>query len=172
MVEFFPGDRHGEGGFYGRTLGIDGCVAFEKDLIARDDRAFERMADKAYGRIPVTDGGDDEIGEHSQLLEILNCLHSDGNRFYSVNLPNAGQAVNLPPGAVLEATTLVNTGGFHPLIFGEMPPGIAAILQRVIGIHELTIKAALRGDHSLVVRDVLAGGNVHSPRRGPDRRAS
>ena len=36
--------------------------------------------------------------------------------FRTVNLPNIGQANNLPKGAVLEATTLINGDGFQPLL--------------------------------------------------------
>ena len=66
VVEFLPGAWHEKGGYYGKTLGIDGCHNFEKDIIERDDAVFQRMADKAFGRIPVD--VEDEIGEYSQLL--------------------------------------------------------------------------------------------------------
>jgi len=155
VTEFFPG-WHGEGDYYGQTLGVD-HHSFEA-IIERDERIFQRMADKAYGHVPLTE--EDEIGEYSQLLEILHAVWDDANCFYSANLPNAGQASNLPLGAVLEATTLVNGSGFHPLSFGELPPGISAILQRVIGVQELTVAAALSGDRQLVVQAMLADGNV------------
>jgi alpha-galactosidase len=155
VVEFFPG-WHGERGYYGRTLGVD-AIAFEP-VIEWGDQIFERMADEAYGRVPLA--GESEAGEHSQLVEILRAVWDDAGRFYSVNLPNAGQASNLPPGAVLEGTTLVNGSGFHPLSFGELPPGISGILQRVIGVQELTVAAALSGDRQLVVQAMLADGHV------------
>jgi alpha-galactosidase len=55
---------------------------------------------------------------------------------------------------------LVNGSGFHPLSFGELPSGISAILQRVIGVQELTVEAALSGDRQLVVQAMLADGTV------------
>ena len=82
----------------------------------------------------------------------------------TVNLPNTGQATNLPDGAVLEATTRVNGGGFRPLCFGEVPPGIAAILQRIIGTHELTVEAALKADRKLAMQALIAGETVRTER--------
>ena len=79
-----------------------------------------------------------------------------------MNLPNEGQVGNLPLGAVLEATTLVNGAGFHPLAFGQLPAGVTAHLQRVIGVQELTVEAALRGERRLVVQALLADGDVLS----------
>jgi alpha-galactosidase len=159
VVEFFPG-WHGEGDYYGHTLGTE-HHRFES-IIVQDERTFQLMKDKAYGRIPVVDKDDDEVGEHSQLVQILRAIWDDVPGYYSVNLPNIGQAGNLPLGAVLEATTLVNGSGFHPLSFGELSPGITAILQRVIGVQELTVEAALRGDRRLVMQALMADGDVHA----------
>ncbi len=170
IVEFFPGWQR-EGGYYGRTLGVD-AHPFEA-IVEAGDQMFQRMADEAYGRVPLAgdfktygrvpsadEAEDIEVGEHSQLVQILRAVWNDENRFFSVNLPNTGQAGNLPRGAVLEATTLVNGSGFHPLSFGELPPGISAILRRVIGVQELTVEAALSGDRRLVVQALLADGTV------------
>jgi alpha-galactosidase len=44
--------------------------------------------------------------------------------------------------------------------FGELPPGVTAILQRVISVQELTVEAALKGDRQLVVQAMLADGDV------------
>lgn len=160
VVEFFPG-WHGENGYYGQTLGVD-AIAFEP-VIAAGDQIFERMAAEAYGRVPLSE--ETEEGEHSQLVEILRAVWDDASSFYSVNLPNAGQASNLPLGAVLEGTTLVNGAGFHPLSFGELPPGIAAVLQRIIGLQELTVTAALKGERQLVVQAMMADGHVFTQER-------
>lgn len=157
VVEFMPGEWHNEKGYYGKTLGVDKGHRFE-DIIERDDRVFQRMTDKAYGRIPI--GEEDEIGEYSQLVEILRSFWEDQPRYYSVNLPNEGQCGSLPLGAVLEATTLVNGSGFRPLSFGILPEGVNALLQRVIGVQELTVEAALQGSRGLLVQALLADGNV------------
>ncbi|MCD6291030.1 MAG: hypothetical protein J7M34_11050 [Anaerolineae bacterium] len=156
VVEFFPG-WHGKGGYYGRTLGVD-AWPFEP-IIERGDRIFQRMADEAYGRAPVSDMDEGE-GEHTQLVDILRSVWNDSNQFFSTNLPNVGQVSNLPAQAILESTTLVNRSGFHPIAFGELPVGLVAPLLRVIGVQELTTEAALRGDRRLVVQALIADGHV------------
>jgi alpha-galactosidase len=155
VVEFFPG-WHGQQGYHGHTLGVD-AISFES-VIEWGDKIFERMANEAYGLTPLAK--ESEAGEHSQLVEILRAVWNDANQFYSVNLPNTGQVINLPPGVILEGTTLVNGSGFHPLNFGQLPPGLTAILQRVIGVQELTVAAALSGDYRLLVQALLADGHV------------
>jgi alpha-galactosidase len=160
VVEFMPGAFHDQGGFFGKTLGIDGGHSFEKDIIERDERVFEQMKDKAYGRVPYS--VEDEIGEYSETVAILNSYWKDQPRWISANLPNTGQVGNLPYGAVLEATTLVNGSGFHPFAFGELPPGINAHLLRVIGVEELTVEASLKGSRNLFVQALLADENVHT----------
>jgi len=62
----------------------------------------------------------------------------------------------LPIGAVLEGTTLVNSAGFHPLGYGELPPGINAILQRILGAQALTVEAALKADRNLIVQTFMS----------------
>jgi len=156
VVEFFPGWQ-GEKGFHGSTLGVD-LWSFEIGHIEAGDDIFKRMADEAYGRIPLADSS--YAGEHSQLVEILRAVWTNTKGFYTTNMPNAGQASNLPLGAVLEATTMVDGSGFYPLSFGELPPGISAILQRIIGMQELTVAAALSGKRNLVVQAMLADGHV------------
>jgi alpha-galactosidase len=46
---------------------------------------------------------------------------------------------------------------------GEIPAGIAALLTRRIGVIDLTVEAALRGDPALFVEAVLADGAVTDP---------
>lgn len=155
VVEFFPG-WHGQQAYHGRTLGVD-AISFES-VIEWGDKIFERMTNEAYGLTPLAQQS--EAGEHSQLVEILRAVWNDTHEFYSVNLPNTGQVSNLPLGTVLEGTTVVNGTGFHPLNFGALPPGITAILQRVIGVQELTVAVALNGDYRLLVQALLAEGHV------------
>ena len=160
VVEFMPGAWHAQGGYFGKTLGIDGGHSFEKDIIERDERVFQQMKDKAYGRVPYE--VEDEIGEYSETVTILNSYWKDQPRWISANLPNTGQVGNLPYGSVLEATTLVNGSGFHPFAFGELPAGINAHLLRVIGVEELTVEASLKGSRNLFVQALLADENVHT----------
>ena len=83
-----------------------------------------------------------------------------GSILRTVNLPNVGQASNMPAGAVLEATMLINGDGFQPLCFGRLPPGISAIMLRILAAQELTVEAALKADRKLAIQALVAGETV------------
>lgn len=163
ICEFIPGWQ-GKGDYYGKTFGIDAGHAFE-EYAAGFDRIYDEMADQAYGRAPVTRRIDDPAAaevfrDEDLFIDVLNAAMGEMEIERTVNLPNYGQATNLPAGAVLEATTLINGLGFHPLAFGALPPGITAILLRIIGTQELTVEAALKADRKLVEQALLAGMTV------------
>jgi len=132
--------------------------------VAGFHRVFAEMADQAYGRTPITKSEVDISGEtfkdEDLFIDVLNASLGQGEILRTVNLPNVGQASNLPAGAVLEATTFVSGAGFQPLCFGELPPGITAILQRIIGAQELTVEAALKSDRKLAIQALVAGETV------------
>jgi 6-phospho-beta-glucosidase len=94
------------------------------------------------------------------FIDVLNASLGEAEILRTVNLPNTGQASNLPAGAVLEATTLINGDGFQPLCFSELPSGITAILLRIIGVQELTVEAALNADRKLAIQALIAGETV------------
>jgi alpha-galactosidase/6-phospho-beta-glucosidase family protein len=153
----------GKGAYYGKTFGMD-HHNFE-EYAARFDTIFDEMADQAYGRAPILKRAEDPVEKEAfkdedLFIDVLNAAMGEAEIFRTVNLPNIGQASNLPMGAVLEATTLINGSGFQPLCFGELPPGITAILLRIIGAQELTVEAALKADRKLAIQALVAGETV------------
>ena len=97
------------------------------------------MADQAYGRAPVLKSVEDPdekvtFKDEDLFIDVLTASMGGDSIFRTVNLPNIGQAANLPYGAVLESTTLINGDGFQPLCFGDLPLGIRAILMRILGV--------------------------------------
>ena len=164
ICEFVPGWQ-GQGAYYGRTFGVNaGHDGSFEEYVAGFHRVFAEMADQAYGRTPITKSEVDISGEtfkdEDLFIDVLNASLGQGEILRTVNLPNVGQASNLPAGAVLEATTFVSGAGFQPLCFGELPPGITAILQRIIGAQELTVEAALKSDRKLAIQALVAGETV------------
>ena len=166
ICEFVPGWQ-GQGAYYGRTFGVNaGHDGSFEEYVAGFHRVFAEMADQAYGRTPITKSEVDISGEtfkdEDLFIDVLNASLGQGEILRTVNLPNVGQASNLPAGAVLEATTFVSGAGFQPLCFGELPPGITAILQRIIGTQELTVEAALKADRKLAIQALVAGETVRT----------
>ena len=161
ICEFIPGWQ-AKGAYYGKSFGL-GDHDFEK--YARHwDKVFSDMEDMAYGRMPISKRDDDPekdaFRDEDFFTEVLCAVTGEAEVFRTVNLPNRGQAANVQPGGILESTTLINASGFHPFAFGELPPGITAIIQRIITVQELTVEAALKGDRKLALQAILAGGTV------------
>lgn len=143
-------------------LGVNAHFNFE-EYTATFDTVFREMEEEARGTKPLTRGGysyDGQFKEEVMFEKIIEALSGPTEIYNSVNLPNTGQAANLPPGAVLESTALFNGSGIHPLCFGELPPGITAVLQRIIGVQELTVEAAMTGDRQLILQALIAGLTV------------
>jgi alpha-galactosidase len=165
ICEFVPGWQ-GEGAYYGKTFGTTAGHNFES-YAAKFDVVYQQMADQAYGRAPVIKRADDPnekdmFKDEDLFIDVLNASMGEDSIFRTVNLPNTGQAPNLPMGAVLEATTLINGDGFQPLCFGTLPPGISATLLRILGTQELTVEAALKGDRKLTIQALVAGETVRT----------
>jgi len=158
ICEFIPGFQ-AKGAYYGKTFGVDGQHNFE-EYAKSWDKVFEDMADQAYGRKPLDEIEEDIAGEtfkdEELFIDVLLASMGEEPVERTANLPNTGQVSNLPLGAVLEGTTLVNGSGFHPLNYGQLPPGLTAILQRILGAQALTVEAALKADRKLVVQAFMA----------------
>ena len=161
VTEFFPSMLR-EGAYFGHTLGVD-TFSFE-ETIARGDERYAAMAAQAQGRAPI----DARIlrrkpGEGEKLLQVLNAVWSDSGHIFSANLPNCGAVENVDPAAVLEMPCAATKAGLIPKRQGTLSPGIAALLQRVVAVHSLTVEAATRGDRGMVVQALLTDGAMGDP---------
>jgi len=159
ICEFIPGFQ-GKGAYYGKTFGLDGAHNFEQYAKHWDD-VFQEMADQAYGRKPLVDLEGNTAGadfkDEDFFTEVVMAVMGDGPAVErTVNLPNRGIVSGLSADAILEVTSLVNAAGFHPYAVGELPPGINAIVQRIVASQALTVEASLVGDRNLVVQAMMA----------------
>jgi alpha-galactosidase len=161
VVEFFP-ERFPQGKYYGKQLGVD-AFSFE-GTIAYGDQIYAQMASIASGETPFdTSALEGSLGEHSQLLEIIESIHYDQRKTFTANLPNAGAVPNLPADAVLELTCAATGRGLLPLAVHDFPDLLAAPLQRKVAAQQITMEAALQGSRSLFVEALLVDGCVNDP---------
>ena len=72
----------------------------------------------------------------------------------AVNVPNRGALRQLPPWIAVEVPACIHASGPVPIPV-ELPPGIAGLLTNQIGIHDLTVEAALQGSRDLAVQALL-----------------
>jgi len=158
VTEFFP-ERFAEGSYYGQTLGID--VYPIGDTIAHGDETYAAMRDQAAGRTPLDPSLTRRtVGEHEQLVEILQAMDSDTGRLFSANVPNRGAVPNLPDDAVLELPCVATSHGLRPVQLYDFPDVLAGIIARKLAATRLTVAAALVGNRKLVVEAMLADGSV------------
>jgi alpha-galactosidase len=161
VSEFFP-ERFPNGRYYGKQLGVD-AFSFE-GTIAEGDRIYAEMTDLALGSLPVVKADSaGDLGEHSQLVEILEAIEGDRRQTFTANLPNRGAVPNLPAQAILELTSAATSRGLRSLSVPDFPDTLAAPLSRKIATHQLTVQAALQGSRSLFVEALLADGCVSDP---------
>jgi alpha-galactosidase len=162
VTEFFP-ERFPNGRYDGgRQLGVD-AYSFE-GTIAYGDKIYAEMAAQAAGEAPLDQRIFERgLGEHSQLLDILDAMAEDRREFYSANLPNRGAVPALPADAILEMTSVATGQGLQPLCVPDFPASLAAPLIRKLAAHELTVEAALTGSRALFVEALLADGCVSDP---------
>ena len=78
-----------------------------------------------------------------------------------VNIPNTGQALDLPPDVVVESICVIDGDGIRGRDTSRLPAPYAEIVRRHTATQELTVEAALRGDRALAAQafalDPLAG---------------
>jgi alpha-galactosidase len=78
-----------------------------------------------------------------------------------VNIPNAGQAPDLPADVVVESICVIDGDGIRGRDVSRLPGPYAELVRRHTATQELTVEAALRGDRALAAQafalDPLAG---------------
>jgi alpha-galactosidase len=161
VVEFFP-ERFPQGGYYGKTLGVD---AFALDaFVAHGDARFEQMRAWASGDEPLDAGiFERRVGEHSKLLDILRSIYLDQRKLFAANVPNGGSVPGLPPDAVLELPAVASASGLRPVQLADFPSDLTAVVERKLASIELTVQAALTGDRDLMVEALLLDGSLSDP---------
>jgi len=161
VTEFFGSMFCADGGYYGKTLGVD-AYSIER-TIANGDKRFEQMRADALSAEPfdgeyLTRTG----GEHEQVTDIIESIRGDRGDVYSASLPNTGQVSNLPADAVIEAPATAGAGGFVPVEIGSIDTGIAGTLASRFQWAETVVDAALEGSRAKFVQALLLDGAVDS----------
>jgi alpha-galactosidase len=158
VTEYFP-ERFRNGSYYGRTLGVN-AYSFET-TIAFGDRVYESTLNLGKGEGAVGRADlEATVGEHMQLMDILDSLQHDRRRWYSVNLPNGSAVSNLPPNAILELPSVATKDGFLPMTIGELSPKIAPIVLRRVAAVEAIVEAALTGSRKMFTEALVLDGGV------------
>jgi alpha-galactosidase/6-phospho-beta-glucosidase family protein len=133
-----------------------------------DGRREKLAADRERVRRMIR--GDENIPtgrSREEISDIIAAMWTGEDSVNIVNLPNAGQVRDLPLGAVLETYGALNGAGASGIVFGELPPPVAALVHPHVFNQEAIVQAGLTGDKDLAFR---AFSNDPLVRRGPDAR--
>jgi alpha-galactosidase/6-phospho-beta-glucosidase family protein len=109
---------------------------------ARDLRAMTE------GEIP----GEYTTRSRETAADII-AAHITGKAFIDVgNVANIGQISNLPRGAVVETAVRVDSNGFSPICFGDLPRQVLGLVEPVVHAFETTISACMERDRALALQ--------------------
>lgn len=104
---------------------------------------------------PVTDLIGRRSGERA--FDIIGGILSDSNHSeLAVNIRNDSLISNLPQDAIVEVPAAVGSDGIAGVDIGRLPSGIAALCRTQVGIQELVVEAAVKGDRRMALQALLA----------------
>jgi alpha-galactosidase len=99
-----------------------------------------------------------ESGEEG--IAIIKALLGLGGLVTNVNLPNRGQAPDLPPSAVVETNAFLSRDNVQPLLSGGLPQDIRALIMPHVLAQEGIIEAVFEGDREKAFRVFSRDGAV------------
>jgi alpha-galactosidase/6-phospho-beta-glucosidase family protein len=158
VCEFVPGYLRDEKERERLDLRVT-TIDVRRERLAADRERVRRMI---RGEEPIPTGRSRE-----EISDIMAAMWTGEDSVNIVNLPNAGQVRDLPLGAVVETYGALNGSGASGIVFGELPPPVAALVHPHVFNQEAIVQAGLSGDKDLAFRAFLNDPLVGS---GPDAR--
>jgi len=153
----FTQSYFGEGGYFGKTLGVD-AYSFEH-TIERGDAEYTQTLELAMADGPLPPSFWEKLeGEHEDLMRIIQSILHDKREIFEVNMPNEGSVLSLPADAVLEMPAAATADGFLPFRIYDFPARFSGMLSKHISIGQLTVDAAIHGDRALYEEAIWQGG--------------
>lgn len=152
LCEFVPGYLRDEKERERLDLRIT-TVDVRRERLAADRESVRRMV---RGDEPIPTGRSRE-----EISDIMAAMWTGEDSVNIVNLPNAGQVRDVPLGAVVETYGALNGSGASGIVFGELPPPVAALVHPHVFNQETIVQAGLTGDADLAfcafLNDPLVG---------------
>jgi alpha-galactosidase/6-phospho-beta-glucosidase family protein len=146
VCEFLPGYLRDENERERLDLRVT-TVDVRRERLASDRESVRGMV---RGDEPIPTGRSRE-----EISDIMAAMWTGKDSVNIVNLPNAGQVRDLPLGAVVETYGALNGSGASGIVFGELPPAVAALVHPHVFNQEAIVQAGLTGDADLAFRAFL-----------------
>mgnify|MGYP005838433095 CR=1 FL=1 len=88
--------------------------------------------------------------------EIIEAITFNDNFYHQqLNLHNNGKIPNLPADAIVEVPGIIASSGIHGLNVPPLPPGIAELCRREIGLSSLVVDACVQGSRELALQALV-----------------
>jgi alpha-galactosidase/6-phospho-beta-glucosidase family protein len=146
LVEFFPGFLTEESG-WGKRWGVALTTIADRE---RDAGEYKKELAKMRASDEVSTMPSGEM-----VAPMIDAFLRDRPHAFPLNLPNSGQAPDLPPDVVVEAMCVADGHGLHPRDQTRLPAVLAEWVRRISAAQEATVAAALSGDRAKVVEAML-----------------
>ena len=96
-------------------------------------------------------------------VRLMCALLGRGTLNTNMNLPNEGQAPELPRGHIVESYAHVSADSIRPIVCKPLPSGAQLLVDRIAGVQALTLRAARERDAGLGFQALLADPLVSIP---------
>jgi alpha-galactosidase len=89
-------------------------------------------------------------------VELIESIAGAEDQYHmAANLPNTGQIVNLPEGAIVESPVVSGASGVRGVAMGDLPAAVAEICRRELAVVRLCVDAAVQGDREAALQCLL-----------------
>src|SRR4051794_9174920 len=153
LAEFLPSVLTPESD-WGAAYGVELTTIADRE--AHQGQYIERVQKLLAGeeQVPTWQSGE-------MVAPILDSLLTGTARELPLNVPNAGQAADLPSDVIVEGFCTVDANGVRGRDAVNLPAPLAELVRRHVAVQELTVDAAVRADRALALQamtlDPLAG---------------
>ena len=145
---------------------------YARDKVVEDQKKAEKTRGEIVAEIEadlLEQYKDANLQEKPKLLEkrgganystaavsLASAIHNNKNELHIVNVRNCGTITCLPYDSAIEAMSLVDSCGAHPLAIGDVPLEIRGLLHAVKAYEELAVKAGVEGDRTAALQALVA----------------
>jgi alpha-galactosidase len=147
LTEYFPGFVT-EASEWGKRWGVRLTTIEERE---EHERMYASGVDE---QLAATELSTMPSGE--MLAPVIDSMRTNRRRTFPLNLPNRGQAPEIPPDVVVETMCVVDSDGVRGGEPARAPGVLGEYVRRVAATHELTVEAALSGDRDTAIAAMLS----------------
>ena len=132
---------------------------FIEERISKRAIVWADIEKAARGEGAMLKGGYESVEKAEQIIGSIVYNRADS---FTLNVRNQGAVSNVDDDVVVECQVACDAFGFHPLLFGALPPAIAAWTNLYGAVQDLTVEAAMNGDRRLALQALLLDPLSHS----------